>query len=43
MPNSNALGLIVGSGEKRYTTILIDEELGQRFRIGDGIHCEIGG
>jgi hypothetical protein len=43
MPNSNALGLIVSSGEKRYATILMDEELGRRFGIGGGIHCGIGG
>jgi hypothetical protein len=43
MPDSNAPGLIVGSGEKRYATILMDEELGRRFGIGGGIHCGIGG
>jgi hypothetical protein len=32
MPNSNTLGLIVGSGEKRYATILMDEVL-RRFGI----------
>ena len=32
MPNCNALGLIVGSSEKWYTTILMDEVL-RRFGI----------
>ena len=32
MPNSNTLGLIIGSGEKRYATILMDEVL-RRFGI----------
>jgi hypothetical protein len=37
MPDSNTPGLVVSCGEKRYATILINEELG-RFGIDRGTH-----
>jgi hypothetical protein len=38
VPNSNTPGFEVGGSKEWNTSIFVDEELGQRFGIGGGIH-----